>query len=272
MSSLFTAERRTEVLDSLKLFFKADDQIAGLVLVGSGAKETQDAYSGLDLLVVVKNGAVFLSTYRKWRERVLSLFPVAYHFEQDTGVDKATWTLMLDDFLEINLYFSRLMNLTAVRKPWCVLFDQTLSQDVEKALDVTFSSERNLAPTRYYKQTMTTIWQPILKCVAALNRHETWRAMYMLDQIRQQTIELAALNYNIETTNYAEVDQLPEMLLVMLRHTLPTGSSQIAIRRALRTTMVLFFQQAEMLEERIKVDLAADFKRRILPYIEAYAS
>ena len=79
MTSLFTAERRADVLDNLKTFFQADEQIAGLVLVGSGAKPEQDSYSGIDLLVVVKNGAVFLSTYRKWRERLLTLFNVAYH-------------------------------------------------------------------------------------------------------------------------------------------------------------------------------------------------
>ena len=272
MSSLFTAERRAEVLDTLKMFFQADDQIAGLVLVGSGAKESQDAYSGLDLLVIVKNGAVFLSTYRKWRERLLMLFKVAYHYEQESSVDSAVWSLMLDDYLEINLYFSRLLNVKAVSESWCILFDNTISQDVEKTLKATYSAERVAAPTRYYKEMMASIWQPILKCVAALNRKEIWRAMYMLDDIRRQTIELAALNYNVDTANYAEVDKLPEMLLVKLRHTLPTGTNQVAIRRALRTTLVLFFQQAELLEERIEVDLAADLKRRILPYIEAYAS
>ncbi|MDQ7036508.1 MAG: aminoglycoside 6-adenylyltransferase, partial [Anaerolineae bacterium] len=202
MASLFTTERRAEVLDNLKTFFQADEQIAGLVLVGSGAKKAQDSYSGLDLLVVVKNGAVFRSTYRKWRERLLTLFTVAYHYEQESDVDKAVWSLMLDDFLEVNLYFSRLLNLKAVSKPWCILFDQTISEDIEKILQATYSAERIAAPTRYYKQMMSTIWQPIIKCVAALNRKDIWRAMHMLDQVRQQTIELAALNYNVDAVNY----------------------------------------------------------------------
>jgi hypothetical protein len=119
---------------------------------------------------------------------------------------------------------------------------------------------------------MTTIWQPIIKCVAALNRGETWRSLHMLDQIRTQTIELAAMNYKVDTANFAEVDQLPEMLLIRMRHTLPTGTSDVAIRRALRMTIVLFFQQAELLEESLDLSLAADLKQYISPYIEAYAS
>ena len=138
-----------------------------------------------------------------------------------------------------------MLNLAAVSKPWCVIFDQTLSEDIEKTLEASYSAERIAAPTRFYRQMMTTIWQPILKCVAGTQsptKHGV--ALYMLDEIREQTIQLAAMNYDIDTANYAEVDQLPEMLLIKLRHTLPTSTSNVSIRRALRTTLVLFFQQA----------------------------
>jgi hypothetical protein len=93
----------------------------------------------------------------------------------------------------------------------------------------------------------------------------------MLDLIRQQTVQLAAMNYNVDTRNYSEVDQLPEMLLIKLRHTLPTGVDPVAIRRALHATTDLFFQQATLLEKRIDLKLADELRTKMWPYIEAYS-
>lgn len=271
MTALFTAERRSAVLDNLTTFFKADQSIASLVLVGSAAEESLDIYSGLDLLVVVANGSVFPSVYRKWKIRLCELLPVAYEFEVSNRLDAATYAIMLDDYLEINLYFTLLKNLIAEQAHWKILFDQTHTQDIEPILKTSFQTEQKIAPARTYRHMMASIWQPIIKCVAALNRNELWRALYMLDRIRQQTIEIAAMNYDVDIRNYSEVDRLPEMLLVKLRHTLPTGVEPVAIRRALHATTELFFQQASLLEQTINLSLAESLHAKMNPYIEAYS-
>jgi len=271
MSALFTAERRDEVLKNLQTFLQADDQIAGAVLVGSGVRGFQDNYSGIDLLVAVKNGTIFPSVYAKWKDRLLTLFPIVYHFESVNDPETGICSLMFDNYLEVNLNFMPLRCLVAARKPWCVLFDQTELQEVEPTLQNSYRETIVEAPTRAYLDLMSMIWQPVIKCVTALNRDETWRALHMLERVRNQTIELAAMNYDVDTRNYTEVDKLPEMLLVALRHTLPTSISNVAIRRALNTTVTIFFQQAEKLEETIEPRLAQDLKQRILPYIEAYS-
>lgn len=271
MTALFTPKRRVEVLDNLTTFFKADQSIAGLVLVGSTVEETIDIYSGLDLLVVIANGSIFPSVYRKWKTRLNELLPVAYEFEVETTLDGNTYAIMLEDYLEINLYFTPLKSLVAEQTPWKVLFDQTQTQDVEPTLETTYQAERTIAPTRTYRHMMASIWQPIIKCVAAINRGEVWRALHMLDQIRHQTVLIAAMNYNVDTRNYSEVDQLPEMLLIKLRHTLPTGIDPTAIRRALQATTDLFFQQAAIVEERIDFNLIDDVRNKMRPYIEAYS-
>lgn len=271
MTSLFKPKRRVEVLESLVTFFQADQNIAGLVLVGSTAEKAQDIYSGLDLLVVVANGSVFPSIYRKWKARLCELLPIAYEFEQSSEMYSATYAIMLEDYLEINLYFTPLKTLVAERAPWQVLFDQSQAQDVGPTLETTYHKESIAAPTRIYKHMLSSIWQPIIKCVAAVNRGDMWRALHMLDIIRNQTVQLAAMNYSVDAQNYNEVDQLPEMLLIKLRHTLPTGIDPIAIRRALHATSKLFFQQAVLLEQSINLTLADTVRAKMRPYIEAYS-
>lgn len=271
MTVLFTQRRRDDVLDKLTAFFAADHAIAGLVLVGSSAEQDMDSYSGIDLLVVIANGAVFPSVYRKWKTRLHDILPVAYEFEAESGIDYASYAMMLDDYLEINLFFSPLKSLVAERRPWQVIFDHTQTEDILPTLQATYRTESVAGPARTYQLMLSSIWQAIIKCVAAINRNETWRALHMLERIRHQTIELAALNHNVDTRNYAEVDRLPEMLLVKLRHTLPTGTDAVALRRALRATTSLFFVQAESFEEQLQFKVANEVRDKMLPYIEAYS-
>lgn len=271
MTELFTQRRRLDVLDRLSTFFSADNSIAGLVLVGSSAEEDVDMYSGLDLLVVVHNGAVFPSVYRKWKTRLHDILPVAFDFETEKTFDHANYSMMLEDYLEINLYFSPLKKLVASRRPWQLIFDATPAQDVLPTLDASYHTESIVGPARRYQFMLTSTWQPVIKCVAAINRNELWRALHMLDHLRHQTIELAALNYDIDTRNYAEVDQLPEMLLIQLRHTVPTTLNKSAIRRALHSTVDIFFAQAEIFEETLQFKMAKVVYDKMKPYIEAFA-
>lgn len=271
MTELFSQRRRLDVLDKLITFFGADHTIEGLVLVGSSTGEDMDQYSGLDLLVVVANGAVFPSVYRKWRNRLREILPLAYEFEGERGVDRASYSMMLEDYLEINLYFSALKTLVATSKPWKILYDRTPAEDIQLTLEASFHTENIVGHARRYQDMLMSIWYPVIKCVAAINRGEMWRATYMLEQIRQQTIELASMNHGIDIRNYSEVDQLPEMLLVQLRHTLPTNITTEAIRRALQATVELFFAQAKVFEEEMQFQMAGDVYAKMKPYIDAFA-
>ncbi len=271
MTELFTQRRRLDVLDKLTTFFAADHAIAGLVLVGSSAEEDMDLFSGLDLLVVVNNGAVFPSVYHKWKNRLCEILPVAYDFEAETSVDHATYSIMLDDYLEINLYFSQLKTLIARRHPWHVIFDATPAQDVLPTLHASYRTESIAGPARQYQLMITSTWQAIIKCVAAIHRDELWRALHMLERLRHQSIELAALNYDIDIRNYAEVDQLPDMMLRELQQTMPDSINKEAIRQALQATVDIFFSQAEFFEERLNFKMAKDVHDKMKPYIEAFA-
>lgn len=271
MTELFSQRRRLDVLDKLEIFFSADNSIAGLVLVGSSAEEDMDMYSGLDLLVIVNNGSVFPSVYRKWKARLGNILPVAFDFEANSGFDYADYSMMLEDYLEINLYFTPLKKLVATRSSWQLIFDATPAEDILPILEASYRTESIVGPARKYELMLTSTWQPIIKCVAAINRNEFWRAYHMLERLRHQTIELAALNHDIDTGHYAEVDQLPEMLLIQLRHTIPTNLTKEAIRRALKSTVDIYFAQAEIFEERLQFKMAKTVYEKMKPYIEAFA-
>lgn len=272
MSELFTPERRAEVLENLQVFLQADDQIAGLAMMGEPlTSESEDLYNGFELLVIVRDSAVFASTYLKWRDRLSGLMPIVYSFESEITVDSVTYHMMLSNFLEVTLYFIRMRNLTVKRTPWRILFDQTVTQDLAEYLKHAYTEEAITKPTNTYRHMMRTVWRPILKCMNALHREEYWRAHHMLTLIREDTIQLAAINYRLDIRHHEEVDQLPDDVLTKLESTLPSDASAASIRDALHHLVVLFFEQAKQLEKNTTdLRLVDNVQNTLLPYIEAF--
>jgi predicted nucleotidyltransferase len=269
MAELYTPQRRAEIQENLLTFLQTDEQIAGVVLVGSGAEEYRDSYSDINLLIAVADNMTVYAVYHKWKTRLIALYPRIAGYEIQQANEAFHYTSLLDNFLVLDLQFAKARRTIAHHKPWKICFDRTgtLQETLEKA----YSDEQNEAPLREYTRLIDTIWQPILKCATALRRNEIWRALHLLEGLRNQVVEIAGMNHNIDTHDFTDVDRLPEMFLVHLRHTLPTGTGVPAIRRALRTTVVLLFDEIEALETRLAVSKASTLRGQMLAYLEAYS-
>lgn len=268
MAELYTPQRRAEIQENLLTFLQTDEQIVGVITVGSGAQGFRDSYSDVNLLIVVSDDATTYGVYSKWKTRLVALYPrIAGFEEQDTETFR--YVCLLDNYLSLDLQFTKLRRLMARHKPWHVAFDR--SGKLPELLDKAYAAEQDAAPLREYHRIVETVWQPVLKCAIALRRDETWRALYLLEYLRSQAVQLAGINHGIDTRDFADVDRLPEMFLVHLRHTIPTSTSSSAIRRALRTTVVLLFGEITRLEERLALPSATALRQQILNYLDAYA-
>ena len=61
---------------------------------------------------------------------------------------------------------------------------------------------------------------------------------------------------------------MPEMFLINLRHTLPTSISTIAMKRALRTAISIFFAEARGLDEQLGLSAVGDLEERMIDFID----
>ncbi len=269
MSAMATAQERDSILKQLTDTLQASPDVTGIVLVGSGAIGFKDSFSDIDLVVIVSEESVFKTTYNALKDSLMTAFKVSYHFETHITTEDTNLIMMLNNFLEVDLYIAKKRVLAIRDKTWKILHDPT--EEVDHIIGESFSQTLMIAPRRLYLQVVERIWQPILECVSALNRNETWKALYTLEQIRNQTVHLAGINHHVETGGFNGVDQLPEMMLINLRHTIPTSTSNVAIRRALRSTVTMFFTEAITLEQRLKLDFAQHMQAKLMPYIEAYS-
>jgi predicted nucleotidyltransferase len=80
MSVWFSPEEREEILNRILDALRADERIAGALIVGSGAVGFDDDYSDIDLSVVVAEEDNVHPVFCKYREIFEKLLPIIGHF------------------------------------------------------------------------------------------------------------------------------------------------------------------------------------------------
>jgi len=270
MQSIFTVERRQQVLDNLITFFKADEGINGVVLVGSTAEGFADHYSDINLLLVVRNGVILQSAFLKWRERLLTLYAVTSSFEIRASDHEHHLTCLLHNSLILSLTFIKQSQIKIAHPQWKVIEDRTADTHLDELLTHAHQNDRVQAPRRQLDEVINHIWWDIAKCMTAIQRDELWRALHLLERVRHSCIELAAVHYDVNIVDDYHVDQLPEMFLVHLRHTVPTNMTAHAIRRSLRTAVLLLFGEAEAVAQQSGLESVAHIEQQMITLMDTF--
>ena len=244
----YTPEERQQILDALLDALKGDGCITGVLVVGSAAVGFQDDYSDIDLSVVMATEADVEPVFRDWDGKIQALFPVVTRFETHYGPNSFLYGFLLDSLLELDIGFLCLNNLVARRPYWQIVFDR--SGQIQTIMEASLVSKPTTLKSARCQQSLESIWHYIMHCAICLRREQNWRAVYYLDMVRQQTIELAGLRLGLETKNYRQVDQFPADLLLSWQQSLPSDLSPGKIMRALQTAVQCFFDEAAIWERR----------------------
>ncbi len=241
VTTLYTPEERQRVLDRLLDALEGDGRIAGVLVVGSGAVGFKDAYSDIDLSVVMAAEEDVEPVFRDWDGRIQALFPVVARFEGRYGPHSFLYGFLLDNFLELDVGFVCLSNLVAKRPSWQIAFDR--SQQIQAIMEASQGSQPASEKTEQPQRYLNSIWHYIMHSAICVQREQYWRAIYYLGVVRQRTIELAGLRLGLETKNYRQVDQLPADILLPLQQSFPADLSNDAIMHALQTAAHCFFDE-----------------------------
>lgn len=263
--TLFTPQQRQHTLDRLLAALETDPRITGVIIVGSGAVGFEDDYSDIDLAVVVGAEADLTPVFREWKGRVEELFDVLHYFETIYSPRSLLHGFLLQGFLEVDLGFVCLADLSARRARWKVAFDR--SGTIEDVMRTSWKQRPQPDVQALYLKRLNSIWYYITHTAVALERGRPWMALRHLEEIRNRTIELAGLREGLETRHLRQEDHMPAGLLDELAQTLASvASSDIA--RALRVATTCFFRQARELDQVLGLDLAAELEGKLQVYLE----
>lgn len=220
----FTPEERERTVGRVVELLRGDDRVEGVVVVGSMAG-APDAWSDVDLAVVLTEGASAAAVATDWIARLRDELPVLHHFETAFG-ETPVCGFLLDNLLEIDLAFTP-TDQFAVWGPARSAFDR--SGLVEAALDSTVSAD----PSRPdWAGEAGFGWHDVLHADTALRRGRLWQARWYMERVRNRTLSLASQRHGWYADFFDYVDDLADDERAPLEETLVAGLEPEALRRA----------------------------------------
>jgi predicted nucleotidyltransferase len=263
-AALFTPEQRQEYLDRLLAALEADDRLAGVLIVGSGATGFDDEYSDLDLVVVVADGHDPETVWQEWRDPIARLLPVVRCGDVRYGPGSYLWVVLLEGLLELDVGFVCFATLAARRARWKVAFDR--SGRIEEAMRRSWQ-ERPVPDVRAaHLRAVDSIWHYLLRAVAGVKRGQPWAAVHELEQVRSAAIRLGALRLGLENKHCREVHEMPPDFLADLEQTLPRTTDAPELLRAICAASTCFFRQAR---ELLEPEAVSEMEERMEGYLGA---
>lgn len=260
MTAIASAERCAEAQENLLSLLRKDEQVAGVILADNARDE------GIRFTIVAKHESDTPDVYARWRAKIDALWTVLYRSHLATGPSFFRTVLLLNDFLLCDMSVTAIAHLRADPNHHQIAFDQT-----DGLLARAIARKELKDDKLVYNQLIHTVWEPIIYGVLALKHQEIWRSLHFLNILRERLVRLAGLRHGHDVTDYQDIEALPEMFLVQLRHTLPTSNSITAIRRALRTTITMLFGEAEVLDARFGTSIGAEMEKQLMIFVEAFA-
>ena len=258
---IFTPEERSDILKRLIAEAKADDRIAGSMLLGSGAEGFLDRYSDIDFCAVVVNEDAIEAVYKDWGERLCTLFDI---FKSDDNQHRFLWVLLLNNFLEVDFSVKGLSTLRATASRWKVLYDKT--DRINETMCSTWET-RNIPDKRdFYLSRLNSIWYFVIRTVIDIKRGRLWKAWHGIEEIRQKTCELRGLREGVAARRFLEVDQLSKNFLAGIEETLIVRLDPKELRRALTAASELFFREAQHFD----AELGLHESKRMQEKVEQY--
>lgn len=268
MIAIFTPDERQEIYDFILKQLVNDSRITGILTMGAEDEAFVDDADGINLLVIIEKPSIIDIVFTLWVKRLEDLFAPDSSYAILINEDLHDVSILLDNYLQISVQIRSVNRFHLVGNDWCVVYDRKgLIRDyLDKRM---MTREQHIRAT--YEQHMQAIWNPVVTCVREINRHNLWKAASELEILRKHMVEVAGLRHLEFTQDYRRMHFLPEMFQVQLRHTLPTSVTPVAIRRALRITLSMLFEETAILDEHFNTSYTDQLQNRLTKFVELYS-
>ena len=247
---------------------QSDERIAGLLVVGSGSEGFEDDHSDIDLCAVTTSADDVQPAFQEWGVKIREMLPVFHSLESVRAPNVYLWVCLLENFLEIDLCFLCLDDLHARRNRWKTVFDR--SGRIEGIMQSSWANRPKPNLEETYRYRLGSIWHCIKHAAIAVQRKQPWRAIFELEQIRNQTVELRGLREELETKRFRHVDRMSDDFLMSLEQTLVLSLRRVDLMNVLRAATTCFFREAQHYDKMLNLNLAEDFETKMKVYLELF--
>jgi len=225
--SLFAVHERENVKDFLINLAERSGNILAAILVGSGSVGFTDELSDIDICLVVDSDENIEKAMDYMSFGIREYFQVAEFVQM---LQRGLQVYLLDNFLELDVGYMPINNVTARRKRWKVVFDKAGTVDNDMKASWEKAQQENSVKTLESDKNLVSlagdVWHYLFHAAVAIKRDEYWRSIGEMDIARNMLIELKGFRYSLSTKRYREIDNFPCDELAVIQKTLPSCLSQ----------------------------------------------
>jgi hypothetical protein len=229
VAAMYTAPERTALLDWLVDLARADAQVTAAAVLGSGADGCEDTWSDVDLALRLAPGQDPATAADSWAERLSErVQPVG---QLDLWSSGALYRVfLLPSTLQVDLSFWPDDRFAAHGPKFRLVFGEANE------------AVRPQAPSAH--PVLGWAWLYALHARSSIARRRAWQAVYMINGIRDQVVQLACLRHGLATAQYRGADDLPRELQVALRGTLARTAEDSELIRSFEAAVQLLVAEA----------------------------
>ena len=223
---MFTPASRDALRQRLVGRAQADPSCTAAALLGSAARDEEDAWSDIDLALRLADGADVDAVLADWTDWLTSELDVADTL--DVHASGAVYRVFLcDDSLQIDLSLWPSDAFRATNgEPLRLLFGEVLESDP--------------APDPDWRQPARMGWLYALHARSAVARDRGLQADLMLTSWRQSVLTMACLRLGLNPSHGRGAHLLPDELQAALTEARPASLATTDLRRALARTAALY--------------------------------
>lgn len=226
---VFSARERDDLRDRLVAAAREDDRIIAAAIVGSAARDAEDAWSDIDLALRLSDGVEPEDVAGDWTARMYESAGAVDHLDVWSGTALYR-VFLLDSTLQVDLSFWTSGAFAASGSSFRLLFGE--------------ANAPQPTPTSAPGALVGMAWLYALHARSSIARGRTLQALHMIDNVRDQVVALACLRHHLPAHEGRGVDDLPDHLRLRIAETVVRGLDTSELHRAFAASVGALLEEA----------------------------
>lgn len=242
MLDVFTTAGRDVLRRKLVDAARTDRQIIGAALVGSVATGTEDAWSDIDLALQIGRDVDPSAVADRWTDQFYDQHGAVHHVDVvASGVLYRVF--LLKSSLQVDVSFWPEEQFRATEPGFTLLFGSPQPATDSGKMDSSYA--------------IGMAWLYALHARSAIARGRTWRAVMMLDHLRDQILVLCCLRVGLSPHHGRGADRLSAEILGSLARARATSTKPGELTRSNAALLQLLTQEVRLHDANLAGRLAA---------------
>jgi hypothetical protein len=244
----FTVVDRDALREKMLLIARNDPRVTGGAILGSGATDTMDEWSDLDLTFGLKSGVDSKRVLDEWTALLDTEFGVVTHFEIPSG-SAIYRAILFRSGLELDLSVTPETNFGPRGPHFKLLFGT--------------ANDRKDFPDRSAEDLLGWCWHHVLHANSSIHRKRFWQAAFWLGELRNHLFALKCIRLGLPSANGRGLHLLPSDETESLTATLIQSLEAEELERVLKILADEFIKEVRRQDTDLAENLQAIFKTAV---------